>query len=59
MLHVLKYEFVKRWVTGEKAEKDEDDIQVELLEAICNMMELSGQRKFLLHKSLPNDKGLW
>ena len=30
--HILKYEVVKRWVTvtGDKAEKDDDDIQVEL-----------------------------
>ena len=57
--HVLKYEVVKRWVTGEWAEKDEDVIKTELEVLMREYMELSGQRKYFGHKTLPTDKGLW
>jgi hypothetical protein len=47
---VLKYEVVKRWVRGEMAEKDDAEIQAELETEMRNLMELSGQKKFLGHK---------
>ena len=57
---ILKYEVVKRWTTGERAEKDDEVIQNlnELREEACKLMELSGQRKFPCHKSLDTDLGL-
>ena len=57
--HDLKYEVVQLWVTGEKAEKDEAVITTELEDSMREYMELSGQRKFLGHRSRPIDKGLW
>ena len=44
---------VQRWVTGDKAEKDEDEIQRELDVLMRELMELSGQRKFFGHKNNP------
>ena len=56
--HVLKYEVVKRWVTGERAEQDEDKTEAELEELMREYMELSGQRKVFGHKIKPTYKGL-
>ncbi len=42
---ILKNEVVKRWVTGDRAEKDDAEIQVELETEMRNLMELSGQKK--------------
>ena len=57
--HVLQYEVVKRWVTGDRAELDEDKIDAELVDLMRGHMELSGQRKFFGHKNNPTDKELW
>ena len=57
--HVLQYVVVKRWVTGDRAEQDEDEIQCELDVLMRELMELSGQRMFLGHKSFDIDKGFW
>ena len=50
------YEVVKRWVTCDRAEKDEDGIQVELELEMRQLMDLSGERKFPGHKALATDK---
>ena len=55
--HVLQYVVVKRWVTGERAEMDEDAIRSELETQMRELMELSEQRKFLGHKTLGTDSG--
>ncbi len=39
--HVLKYVVVKRWVTGDRAEMDEDAIRSELETEMRELMELS------------------
>ena len=57
--HVLKYEVVKRWVTGERAELDDDKINSELEDLMREHMELSCQRRFFGHRINPTDKGLW
>ena len=57
--HVLKYEVVKRWLTGERAKQDEDKTEAEREEFMRQYMELSGQRKFFVHKINSTDKGLW
>ena len=53
--HVLQYVVVKRWVTGERAEMDEDAIRSELETQMRELMELSGQRKFPGHKTLDTE----
>ena len=60
--HVLKYVVVKRWVTGDRAEMDEDAIRSELETEMRELMELSrqsGQRKFPGHRTLDTDRGHW
>ena len=56
---VLSYVVVKRWVTGERAELDEQVIKAQLHEEACKLMELSGQKMFPCHKSLETDLGGW
>ena len=51
------YEVIKCWVTGDRAEKDDDESQLELDILMRELMELSRQRKFLGHKALEKDKG--
>ena len=48
-------------MTGDRAEKHDDVIPVELIEEVRNLMELSGQKRFSErgHKSLSTDLGLW
>ena len=55
----MKYEVVKRWVTGERAEQDHVVIETQLETLIREYMELSGQRKFYGHKSRSTDLGAW
>ena len=43
---ILAYEIVKRWVTGDRAEEDDVEIQVELENEMRNLMELSRQKTF-------------
>lgn len=47
---------LKGWVTGDKAVQDEDESQCELDGFMRELMELSGQRNFIGHKSLPTTK---
>ena len=56
--HVLKYEVVKRWVTGERAMLSQDKIKAELEDLMCEYMDLSGQQKGFGHICNPTDKGL-
>ena len=46
---VLAYEVAKRWVTGERAEKDEAEVQ----------KTIPGQKTIPDHKSLSTNLGLW
>jgi hypothetical protein len=57
--HVLKYVVVKRWVTGDRAEMDEDQIRSELEAEMRHLMELSRQRKFYGHRTLDTDRAHW
>ena len=57
--HVLVYEVVKRWVTGDRAVQDIKVINVELDEIMREHMELSGQKKFYDHKARDTDLGGW
>ena len=55
--HVLKYEVVKRWVTGDRAELDDDKINSELEDLMRDCMELSCQREsFLATESIQPTK---
>ena len=56
---VLSYEVVMRWVTGDRAELTDQEIQAQLEVEACKLMELSGQRKFPCHKALDTDLGGW
>ena len=56
---VLAYEVVQRWVTGDRADLTEQEIQAQLVVEACKLMELSGQRKFPCHKALDTDLGGW
>ena len=56
---VLSYEVVPRWVTGDRAELTEQEIQTQLEVEACKLMELSRQRKFSCHKALDTDLGGW
>ena len=57
--HVLQYEVVKRWVTGEKALLDNAAIEAELDDIMREHLELSGQRKFYGFRTLNTDLGGW
>ena len=57
--HVLTYEVVKRWVTGERAIMSEEQIKAELEELMYEHMEMSGQRKFFGHRTLDTDLASW
>ena len=57
--HVLVYEVVKRWVTGEKALLDHKAIEAELDEIMREHLELSGQKKFYGFRTLNTDLGGW
>ena len=55
----MKYEVVKHWVTGERAEKDEDVVKTELEDLMCEYMEFSGQRKVFWTEHVQPTKGSW
>ena len=59
--HVLQYEVVKRrrWVTGDRAEKDHKAIEAELDEIMRKHLELSCQKKFYGFRTLDSDLGGW
>ena len=52
----MKYEVVKRWVTGERAEIDEDAIKTQLEDLMREYMELSCQRRILVTEHLQPTK---
>ena len=56
---VLAYEVVQRWVTGDRAELTDQEIQGELVVEASKLMELSGQKKFPCHRALDSDLGCW
>ena len=43
---ILRYAVVQRWVTGDRAELTDQEIQAQLKEEACKLMELSGQKGF-------------
>jgi hypothetical protein len=53
--------FMKRWVTGEKAEMDSEDIERELFELARDWMSQSKLKNLQLagHQSKPSDESLW
>ena len=55
--HVLQYEVVKRWITGERAIMSNEQIKAELEESMYEHMEMSGQRKVFGHITLDTDLG--
>ena len=56
---LLAYEVVQRWVTGDRAELTDQEIQTQLEVEASKLMELSGQKKFPCHKALDTDLGCW
>ena len=46
--HVLQYEVVKRWITGDRAVLTEEQINAELEDLMREHMELSCQNSFLV-----------
>ena len=53
------YVDVKRWVTGDRAEMPEEDIERELFEEARALMHLSGLRKLPGHRGLDSDFAMW
>jgi hypothetical protein len=54
-----EFTLMKRWVTGEKAEMDSEDIERELFELAREWMSLSTLKKLPDHQSKPTDVSLW
>ena len=54
-----EYTLMKRWVTGDKAEMDPDDIERELFELARDWMSQSKLKKLPGHQSKPTDVSLW
>ena len=50
---------IKRWVTGEQAELDQDDIDRELFEIAREWMEVSKLQKLPGHVAKETDVSLW
>ena len=50
---------IRKWVTGAKAEMEQEDIDREFFEFVRQYMSLSGLRKVLDHVALPDDVALW
>jgi hypothetical protein len=56
---LAEYVLVKRWITGERAEMNEEDIENQLLVEACELMHLSRLNKLPGHKGLTTDLHLW
>jgi hypothetical protein len=56
---LAQYVLVKRWITGKRAEMDEEDFENQLFEKARELMQLSGPKKLLGHKVLSTDLHLW
>ena len=55
----MEWTLMKRWVTGEKAEMDQEDIDRELLESAREWMAVSKLRKLPGHVAKETDVALW
>ncbi len=56
---LAQYVPVKRWITGELAEMDDEDIENQLFEEARQLMQLSWLKKLPCHKGLSTDLHLW
>jgi hypothetical protein len=56
---LAQYMLVKRWVTGELAEMDEEGIENELLVEAHELMQISRLKKLSGHKGLETELHLW
>jgi hypothetical protein len=54
-----EFELVKRWVTGERAELEPEDIQREMFEIARDFMTQSKLKKLPSHRHNPNDFHIW
>jgi hypothetical protein len=54
-----EFTLIKRWVTGEKAEMDSEDIERELFQLARDWMSESKLKKLPSHQSKPTDVSLW
>ncbi len=55
----IQWTKIKRWVTGETAEMDQDDIDRELFELARQCMEVSKLKKLPGHIAEETDVSLW
>ena len=55
----MEFTLIKRWVTGEKAEMDSEDIEREVFELARDWMSLPKLKKLPGHQSKPTDVSLW
>ena len=53
------FTLIKCWVTGDRAEMEQEDIERELYELARDFMEASGIKKLPSHTHNENDLGLW
>ncbi len=53
------YKVVQRWVTGERSEQSDEDIERDIFENARRLMHLFGLRKLPGHKHLESDLYLW
>jgi len=56
---LAQYVLVEQWITGERAEMDDEDIENQLFEEARELMQLSRLKKLPGHKGLSNDLYLW
>jgi hypothetical protein len=56
---LAQYVLVKLWITGERAEMDDEDIENQLFVEARDLMQLSRLKKLPGHKGLSTDLHLW
>jgi hypothetical protein len=56
---LAQYVLVKRWITGERAEMDDEDVENQLFEEARELMQISRLKKFQAIKGLLTDLHLW
>ncbi len=54
-----EFTLIKRWVTGEKAEMDSEDIEQEIFELVRDWMSQSNLKQLHGHQSDPTNVSLW
>jgi hypothetical protein len=54
-----EYTLMKRWMPGDKAKMDSEDIERELFELASDWTSQSKLKKLLSHQSKPTDVALW